>query len=77
MGSEFISFGILKPIQIYMSCSLHRGTHDPHHPAGRSGYTDRTLFRTDETGKGRNLRDPGRCLGCRGSCTGIDSRNGE
>lgn len=53
------------------------GEADPHHPAGRSGYTDRTLFRTDETGKGRNLRDPGRCLGCRGSCTGIDSRNGE
>ena len=26
MGSEFISFGILKPIQIYMSCNLHRGT---------------------------------------------------
>ena len=46
-----------------------------HHPAGRSGYTDRPLFRTDETGKGRNLRDPGRCLGCRGSCTGIDRRN--
>ena len=25
LGSEFISFGILKPIQIYMSCNLHRG----------------------------------------------------
>ncbi len=26
MGSEFISSGTLKPIQIYMPCSLHRGT---------------------------------------------------
>ena len=24
MGSEFISSGTLKPIQIYMPCSLHR-----------------------------------------------------
>ena len=26
MGSEFISFGTLKPIQIYMLCNLRRGT---------------------------------------------------
>ena len=26
MDSEFISSGTLKPIQIYMPCSLHRGT---------------------------------------------------
>ena len=26
MGTEFISSGTLKLIQIYMSCSLHRGT---------------------------------------------------
>ena len=25
MGSEFISSGTLKPIQIYMPCSLHGG----------------------------------------------------
>jgi len=26
LDSEFISSGTLKPIQIYMPCSLHRGT---------------------------------------------------